>query len=1659
MIRKEKRKKKKELTAKSNATTESERDSDRGGRNSGAGAKLKAMLSPNSSKKKNKKGRDMVISGPIVDPNADIPRGAIPLGRFKANQAQVQKAHSSDSDSGMMERRQGLDDTDDEYESDQPPPPPKRTLSVSARGGRGQSQRRVSRQQQSQNRRPNTYVDDSSDFEEDEAVAKGHSRRPVDEAVKAPKSPTSPVRAKAPEHRSPNAMVSSKSKAEERRQESDDSSQFTDDSEESAQSPVSKQPAQVSKSSQSTSKQQRLSGKVVQRKPVQISSSEDEMKDSDNDARNAASVVSSIPPRRDPSESRKQPPVQQSRSQPKREQQRRNFDTDDSEIDDISIVSDDGNAQRRDPPPKEQPKNISIEPQGRRPRNGPEDVSRDRVGKLKQKLRVSTNRDSFETVDSSDARQQKENSMHARQRSPVSPNAPRSPRLNSPAASPASASGSEARRPLRGAGSQSPHRNAPTQLNKSLTIASPKSKTNTAAQPRRAASESRKAGPTSPKGDHQRVMHSDSSSQTEDSDDDQPSKRRVSDDPASVPPTSVSPPNVGRTLTALDPSKRTWAAKKRADPVAPSALDKLEGKVPSPASMSRKMSADRKSLQRKSSDLELWNMDAMLAEKKELAEKQRALALAKADELARVQAEQEEREEKLRENQAAAKALAERLAQEEEEMEEAKRLEEEATAAMALTARSRSRSRSKSRVRTGVPTAPQPLPKPPSVSPPSSRDSSPDSRHVSNSPPRKQRSVQNVPTQLSVRPPSTVRRESSLKRDSSPVRQRPPRTVSMGSSEQSSKSSKSPVTQQPQLAKQVTRPPRGPESTQAQAEATAKSPETLTSPVRLGRAGYDESEPEERTRNPRLSSLSLASSQRSSMISIPERRSSMLSMSVALKSDTQLPSPLPPQPAKKFNWASAPKQANEAPLSPLNPSAAPITLLGPDIAPVSPLPKSAQEIDLDIDSDSSVSTFDRDVKSPVAATVDLQQVQRPPRGESKTKQTIQRPPRGQSSTRNEGTVSKGGSSGKQRRVAPPPRSNATPQSPDMPPAAVISEVPSSPASIAAPAVPPKPRSESKKSPVTATPPSKPAAKVVDMWEAFENEALELEQLASAHTESNRHSKTLLNMFEELDREASVMFLQDPSAAPNNTRSMNRGSKNRKIKPSPNSTLKKGSMKPWKPATSTEDDLWKLLEDEALLLKDVLEKPAAPVTEQDRIRVMEERALRKLAQLEEKCNFLKELVKSADEGIAKREAENEAARNPKAAEKPSLLASLFKSTPKESVPILKHERSPSNASQAETLKRNDSVKSTNTGASKTEDTTLNTPQPLQDGLVIEDMGSASPVAKSGFLNRLWKRNPSNAQQTTDAIEAIAAAAGEKIPGEGQRKGSNASVDSGKTSIAAPASPILKNGVLKSANVVDKPSSLKESAVMAKPSVGRLNPEATALDKNPTAKATAVPQTAAPTVASKASKNDLDKLKQSAKQEVPVKKPESPLPAVVAPADDVSNGNTVAAAPGEKKTVLGWLFGGKKNDKDAAASTASTTTTSTASAETTAVVTASGPVGMSVQQSSDGESISSKAGQSAAERSAERRKKWAELKKETEERGANSPVTWTRKQSDDEGSDSTVAGGALSRSAERRASAIRKKSDAGLAGADGRSRTELAVSSARRSPSRRRDGGNE
>ncbi|KAJ3244542.1 hypothetical protein HDU77_009835 [Chytriomyces hyalinus] len=1616
------------------------------------------MLSPNSSKKKNKKGRDMVISGPIVDPNADIPRGAIPLGRFKANQAQVQNAHSSDSDSGMMEMRQGLDDTDEEYESDQPPPPPKRTLSVSARGGRGQSQRRVSRQQQSQTRRPNTYVDDSSDFEEDEAVAKGHSRG-VDEPVKAPKSPTSPARVKAPEHRSPNAMVSSKSKAEARRQESDDSSQFTDDSEQSVQSPVSKQPAQVPKSSQSTSKQQRLSGKVVQRKPVQISSSEDEMTDSDNDARNAPSVVSSIPPRRDPSESRKQLPVQQSRSQPKREQQRRNFDTDDSEIDDISIVSDDGNAQRRDPPPKEQPKNISIEPQGRRPRNGPEDVSRERVGKLKQKLRVSTNRDSFETVDSSDAREQKENSMHARQRSPVSPNAPRSPRLNSPAASPASASGSEVRRPLRGAASQSPHRNAPTQLNKSATIASPKSNTNTAAQPRRAASESRKAGLTSPKADHQRVIHSDSSSQTEDSDDDQPSKRRVSDNPASVPPTSVSPPNVGRTLTALDPSKRTWAAKKRADPVAPSALDKLEGKVASPAAMSRKMSADRKSLQRKSSDLELWNMDAMLAEKKELAEKQRALALAKADELARVQAEQEEREEKLRENQAAAKTLAERLAQEEEEMEEAKRLEEEATAAMALTARSRSRSRSKSRVRTGVPTAPQPLPKPPSVSPPSSRDSSPDSRHVSNSPPRKQRSVQNVPTQLSVRPPSTVRRESSLKRDSSPARQRPPRTVSMGSNEQSPKSTKSPVTQQAQVAKQVTRPPRGPESTRAQAEATVKSPETLTSPVRLGRAAYDESEPEERTRNPRLSSLSLASSQRSSMISIPERRSSMLSMSVALKSDTQLPSPLPPQPAKKFNWASAPKQANEAPLSPLNPSAAPITLLGPDTAPVSPLPKSAQEIDLDIDSDSSISTVDRDIKSPAVTTVDLQQVQRPPRGESKTKQTIQRPPRGQSSTRNESTVSKGGSSGKQRRAAPTPRSNATPQSPDMPPAAVISEVPSNHASIAPPAVPPKPRSESKKSPVTATPPSKPAAKVVDMWEAFENEALELEQLASAHTESNRHSKALLTMFDELDREASVMFLQDPSAAPNNTRSMNRGSKNRKIKPSPNSTLKKGSMKPWKPATSTEDDLWKLLEDEALLLKDVLEKPAAPVTEQDRIRVMEERALRKLAQLEEKCNFLKELVKSADEGIAKREAENEAARNPKAAEKPSLLASLFKSTPKESVPILKHERSPSNASQAETLKRNDSVKSTNTGASKTEDTTLNTPQPLQDGLVIEDMGSASPVAKSGFLNRLWKRNPSNAQQTTDAIEAIAAAAGEKIPGEGQRKGSNASVDSGKTSIAAPASPILKNGVLKSANVVDKPSSLKESTVMAKPSVGRLNPEATALDKNPTAKATAVPQTAAPTVASKASKNDLEKLKQSAKQEVPVKKPESPLPAVVAPADDVSNGNTVAAAPGEKKTVLGWLFGGKKNDKDAAASAASTTTTSTASAETTAVVTASGPVGMSVQQSSDGESISSKAGQSAAERSAERRKKWAELKKETEERGANSPVTWTRKQSDDEGSDSTVAGGALSRSAERRASAIRKKSDAGLSGADGRSRTELAVSSARRSPSRRRDGGNE
>ncbi|KAI8831546.1 hypothetical protein BJ741DRAFT_617145 [Chytriomyces cf. hyalinus JEL632] len=1488
MIRKEKRKKKKELTAKSNATTESERDSDRGGSNSRAGAKLKAMLSPNSSKKKNKKGRDMVISGPIVDPNADIPRGAIPLGRFKANQAQVQKAHSSDSDSGMMERRQGMDDTDEEYESDQPPPPPTRTLSVSARGGRGQSQRRVSRQQQSQTRRPNTYVDDSSDFEEDEVDVKGHSRRPGDEPVKSPKSPTSPARANAPEPRSPDAIMSSKSNAQARRQESDDSSQFTDDSEQSAQSPVSKQPAQIPKSSLSASKQKRQSGKVVQRKPAHISSSEDEMTNSDNDARNAPSVVSSVPPRRDPSESRKQPPVQQSRSQPKREQQRRNFDTYDSEIDDISIVSDDGNAQRRDPPPKEQPKNISIEPQGRRPRNGSEDVSRERVGKLKQKLRVSTNRDSFETVDSADARQQRENTIHARQRSPVSPNAPRSPRLNSPAASPASASGSEARRPLRGAASQSPHRNAPTQLNKSATIASPKSNTNTATQPR--ASESRKAVPKSPKGDHQNVFQSDSSSQTEDSDDDQPPKRRVSDNPASATPTSVSPPNVGRTLTALDPSKRTWAAKKRADPVAPSALDKLEGKVASPAAMSRKISADRKSLQRRSSDLELWDMDAMLAEKKELAEKQRAFALAKADQLARAQAEQDEREEKLRENQAAAKALAERLAQEEEEMEEAMRLEEEATAAMALTARSRSRSRSKSRVRTGAPAAPQPLPIPPSVSPPSSRDSSPDARHASNSPPRKQRSMQNPPTQLSVRPPSTVRRESSLKRDSSPVRQRPPRTVSMGSSEQSLKSSKS----------SITRPPRGPESTRTQAEATANS---------------------------------------------------MLSMSVAFKIDTQLPSPLPPQPAKKFNWANT--------------------------APISPVPKSAQETDLDIDSDSW------HIHCRPECKVSRSSHSTPSTNNSKTPSRRKQWQRDTAVTRY---------------------------------AACCCDF--------------------RQFSVPATPPSKPAAKVVDIWEAFENEAQELEQLASAHNESNRHSKTLLTMFDELDREASVMFLQDPSAAPNNYRSMNRGSKNRKIKPSPNSTLKKGSMKPLEACLrARKDDLWKLLEDEALL------KPATPVTEQDRIRVMEERALRKLAQLEEKCNFLKELVKSADEGIAKRETENEAARNPKAAEKPSLLASLFNT-----------ERSPSNASQAEPLNRNGSIKSTNTGASKTEDTTINTPQPLQDGLVIEDTWAAQAQSPNpGFSTDLWKRNPSNAQQTTDAIDAIAAAAGEKIPGEGQRKGSNASVDSGKISIAAPASPIPKNGVLKSANVVDKPSSLKESAVLAKPSVGRLNHEATASDKNPTAKATA---------ASKASKNDLEKLKQSAKQEVPVKKPESPLPAAVAaPADDAANGNSVAAAPGEKKTVLGWLFGGKRNDKDATAPTASTTTTSTASAETTAVATASGPVDMSIQQSSDGESISSKAGQSAAERSAERRKKWADLKKETEERGVNSPVTWTRKQSDDEGSDSTVAGGALSRSAERRASAIRKKSDAGLAGADVKSRAELAASSARRSPSRRRDGGND
>ncbi|KAI8621636.1 hypothetical protein BC830DRAFT_1181804 [Chytriomyces sp. MP71] len=1382
------------------------------------------------------------------------------------------------------------------------------------------------------------------------------------------------------------------------------------------------------------------------------------------------------------------------------------YDVDETYEDVKKQQSRDASASRKKAPQKQQQRGAerdSSEGEGGKPerppptqqqvqrRGGPDDVSKERVIKMRQQLRVSTQRKEDSAGQSSEdepglrsmapplnvkqqpttsnrrpppSQYQESNTNSIVSRAPTSPGGP----LPSRSASQSPARGVGAPPPRRPS-SQSPHRN----LRRSATTGASPRGNGSRPVPRAAAATTAS------------VVLFDTDGDNTDKDE----------------PTSPSPP---RKMAALDPSKRAWAAAKghHKEPTPPSALDRLEGKVAAPASavgVGSGGGGDRKSLQRRSSDLELWNMEAMLADKKAQAEKQRAQALAKAEALAKAQVEAEERE-----YEEADARQRERQQKRDEELREREREKE----------REREREREKERERDKRERERRERER---------EDEERDLREIEEQRQREGERVREQERQDAEALAAALRSAPSppSSRDSSPVRHRPPpRSVSLSSSEQLAAAirRKSP---QPAAAKQAMRPPRGPESTSHRMpEQNPKSPDAILSPPpRVGRGT-------ERKHNPRLSSLSMASSQRSSMISIPERRSSMLSMANSDKRQSvvsvSIPSPPPPQPAalptgvKKFNWATAGSAkkgaapaASDSPV-PLPADMEPMDLSSPK-AHFPPMPAPV----VPIMQDSDMSEFEDQSGEPGDLTESEQEDDGPtsprpalpPRQDSKASAVAVRPPRSESKPSN--VVTKGGSSGKKRR-APPPRKGSLPTSdmpqgePKSPNGPVLSprevsqktskgaiQVVSSknaptadealdtaltPASTVPPPIPEK-DNISIKSPLAH---SKPAVKVADMWAALEQETQSLEvsafqQKPVASPQGQRHDagESFKNMFDDLEREASTILLPDSPTS----------GKSGKLKASPSagSFGNKKSMKPWKASATLDEDIWKMLEEETLLLKDVLAKPSAPITEEDRIRRMEERALRKLASLEQKCLELKERVRVIDDDLEKRETEGkENAKGAKAAEKPSLLASLFKSTPKEKEPppvvaatITKQERSASSASQQDFAGAGTSLKRSGSGRSIKSSTTVSdvnqndggSPQP--SGSTLEDVGSASPVQKSGFLNRIWKgRQNSNAHQTDAAADAVTAAVAnvanssnvESLPTTGSadvtRKGSNAS------SAAVAPSPILKNSAMKTATV-EKPSGLKESSVPVKAATtGQPVTKTTVLSaatasSAPGAAVSKSTETGSPPVKSLAAKQSVGSLPKATTTTAftvdtendrgKEKKPDA------IPSQDSAAGTAVAPT-GEKKTVLGWLFGKKGDNQGATPASkdgAGAASSSDADIPATAV---SGPVAMATQPSSDGESVSSSkaGGMTAAERSAERRKKWAELKKETDERGA-SPVTWTRKQSDDEGSDSNSA---AARVANRRASALRKRSDAGIAEGVSRARSDTPVGEAGRSPSRRR-----
>ncbi|KAJ3066430.1 hypothetical protein HDU98_010294 [Podochytrium sp. JEL0797] len=964
-------------------------------------------------------------------------------------------------------------------------------------------------------------------------------------------------------------------------------------------------------------------------------------------------------------------------------------------------------------------------------------------------------------------------------------------------------------------------------------------------------------------------------------------------------------------LSALDSSRTAWANKKpntragvksmdssgTGDDPSDSVMAKLEGKSGTGRRPQRRVSVDRNS-----SDLDaVWNMEEKLAEKKAAVEKQRLL---------RKEKEQQDFVDR------------ERLEQDQINKQRAQEREQQAAEALAAAL-------SRSQDRDSTP----PPPPPPAVrslsksrNPASSRETSPASTR-SNSKPRRDLSpdapTSSTTSKRSQSKPRPQQQQQALspKPKYAPIvpTPRPLSTVTSSSFDSDAPAHAPPPP--PPISR--SRPPRGPESTSASIPKTRAPRAAMTTTTHPDPIRSPATSP---TRNPRHSSLSINSFgslnsllRRSMEVESQQQQQQQQSKTRRPRSVSLAPSavesvvvPAPVVVIKKFNWASAakkleataaaaaassPQQQDPVKSEPEEVSPAPPVMVTASVAPASPR---------EIDPDSSSSDSE---KGETATTTAASTATTPP---PTTRRVL--PPR-KISLR----VSTSSSIPRERSLPPPPPPVLSPKEKSLASSARAKKI--------IPSVVEREEARHRRE-----------AEQKEMWEVLELEMQQQEEPAlvvvveepksPAPTSTNSRNE-LKTLFDDLEKQANWLQVtgdhkRKSRAAMSKVASMAE-------------SLKKSVM---------EEEMWRLLEAETVALESSFKK-VGKVTEVERWKRMEERAVRKLGRLEDKLREAEEMVVRFDEALRRREAGEDAGGKVESAKtsevKPSLLASLFKRNPSNSDPAMTPVKEGVVPPQQPPLARSNSKKSIKsmedekpTGSpmsrNPSEKSVTSTTTPQEDTPPPDTAVSDKPR----FFGKLWNRgdpakdtpSPTASPSGTGSSPVLPSTVMATTP-------TTAGALEPVKPLAGPA--VAAGGALKSA---PSSSSLKTVATIpsVKPSgVHHQQPTAPKLsDAVP-------PQTTTPIPSSS-----------------------TPLP---------TNDATALNTPGEKKTVLGWLFGKKKDGSPAAVQVDGGAATAASPMGSQPVT--PDPLAMTKTPSSDGESVTSSRG-GAAERSAERRRKWAEMK---------------------------------------------------------------------------------